>query len=253
MLSSLKSLDPRNLITLPDTLVRPTQNRLKIKSLLPTDDKRYFEMYAQFNPEEFTITKEVSWGLKSQGGEATETLPKMNAPRYDFSGGKPARFELTLYFDTTQEASSSERDVRKYTNKLFLLTLYNKSNQQFPKPPSVQVVWGPVILFTAVVIKVEVQFTLFYADGTPARAKASVSFMQYDPSDDRSGLTNPTSRTEARRTHVVQLGERLDNIAHAEYGHPAHWRHIAQANGLLDPFDLRPGQVLALPPLPTQE
>lgn len=238
------------MITAPDSIARPTLSRLKIKSLVGTSDKRKVEMYAQFNPEELSISKEVVWSLKSEGGEDTETIPKLNAPVYDFSGGKPAKFDLSLYFDTTQETSSSERDVRKYTNRLFLLTLYDKSNQQFPDPPPVEITWGPVMLFMAVVLKVEVHFTLFYADGTPARAKADVSFMQYDPSDDDSGSTNPTTRTEARRTHIVELGERLDTIAYAEYGHPSHWRHIAQANNLLDPLDLRPGQVLALPPLP---
>ena len=249
----LSSLNPLSMVTAPDMLVRPTLSRLKIKSLLlDPSDKRYFSMYAQFNPEEFTITKQANWSASTDGGKGSKPTPKLNAPRYDFGGGEPAEFTLVLYFDTTQETSSSERDVRKYTNKLFLLTMYNKSSKVFPNPPTVLVTWGPIILFKAVVKKVDVQFTLFYADGTPARAKATVAFLQYEKADDLDDSTNPTTRTEARRTHVVQLGERLDNIAHAEYGHPSHWRLIAQANGLLDPFDLRPGQVLALPPLPTE-
>ena len=252
MANPLSSLNPLSMITAPDMLVRPTLSRLKITSLLlDPSDKRNFTMYAQFNPNEFTITKEASWDAASKS-EGKKKPPKLNAPCSDFGGGKPATFSLTLYFDTTQETSSSERDVRKYTNKLFLLTLYDKSSKVFPDPPTVRVSWGPIILFKAVVKKVAVQFTMFYADGTPARAKADVDFEQHERADDMPGTTNPTSRTEARRTHVVQLGERLDNIAQVEYGHPAHWRHIAQANGLLDPFDLRPGQVLALPPLPTE-
>lgn len=249
MVNPLRSLNPLSMVTLPDVMVRPTLKRLKISTLVSMSDKRYFEMEAQFNPDEFTITKEAIWGLKDESGEAAETIPGVNAPRYDFSGGKPATFDLNLLFDTTQETSSSERDVRKYTNKLFLLTMYNKSNKQTPKPPAVQVIWGSVLLFDAVVTKVEVQFTLFYADGTPARAKAKVSFLQFDSSDDQSGPTNPTTRTEVRRTHIVQAGERLDMIAYQEYGHPSHWRHIAEANQILDPLDLQPGQILALPPL----
>lgn len=61
---------------------------------------------------------------------------------------------------------------------------------------------------------------------------------------------NPTSYTEPRKTWVVREGERLDWIAYQEYGDPGYWRHIAEANNLANPFDLQPGLVLQLTPLP---
>jgi nucleoid-associated protein YgaU len=82
------------------------------------------------------------------------------------------------------------------------------------------------------------------------RAQATVDFIQQDDSDDFADSTNPTTRTEARKTRVVQQGDRLDLIAYQEYGAVAHWRHLAEANGLHDPSGLRPGQVLVIPPLP---
>jgi nucleoid-associated protein YgaU len=48
----------------------------------------------------------------------------------------------------------------------------------------------------------------------------------------------------------VQQRETLDFIASQEYGQASHWRHIAEANGIDDPMRVRPGTVLALPPLP---
>jgi nucleoid-associated protein YgaU len=47
---------------------------------------------------------------------------------------------------------------------------------------------------------------------------------------------------------VVREGERLDWIAYREYGNPARWRHIAEVNGISDPLELQPGQVLKLTP-----
>lgn len=239
MASLLTKLDPRTMITLKS---RPTINYLRIKTIVIKDAKRKVDLEAQFNPESFSVTKEIDW--------TKEKAATRNWPTHEFSGGEAATFSLSLLFDTTQEVDDSEKDVRKYTNELFKLTLYNPDVNDYPDPPPVQVTWGPLVLFVAVVTKVEVTYVLFYPDGTPARARAEVSFSQYDISDDLKGATNPTSRTDARKTHIVQSGDRLDLIAYQEYGHPAHWRHIAEANGMLDPLDLRPGMILSLPPIP---
>jgi nucleoid-associated protein YgaU len=48
---------------------------------------------------------------------------------------------------------------------------------------------------------------------------------------------------------MVKPGERLDLIAHEEYGDSTLWRVIADANGLLSIRDLTVGQRLAIPPL----
>ncbi|NJM39843.1 MAG: LysM peptidoglycan-binding domain-containing protein [Anaerolineae bacterium] len=48
----------------------------------------------------------------------------------------------------------------------------------------------------------------------------------------------------------MRAGETLDYIAYQHYGDAAQWRHIAQANNLLNPKNLRPGLVLKLTPLP---
>ena len=45
------------------------------------------------------------------------------------------------------------------------------------------------------------------------------------------------------------MGETLALIAHEEYDDAAEWRRIADANGILDPKDVKPGTVLTLPPI----
>jgi nucleoid-associated protein YgaU len=88
---------------------------------------------------------------------------------------------------------------------------------------------------------------MFKPDGTPLRARVTVTFSQVG---EQPKPQNPTSHSEPRRVRVVREGERLDWIAHQEYGSAACWRHIALANDLADPADLQPGRVLQLPPLP---
>ena len=94
-------------------------------------------------------------------------------------------------------------------------------------------------------------YQFFKPDGTPLRAEASVSFEEQATEKELDKVwQNPTSRSEPRRTWIVREGERLDWIAYQEYGNPAFWRHIAQSNGIENPFDIAPGQILKLTPLP---
>ena len=60
--------------------------------------------------------------------------------------------------------------------------------------------------------------------------------------------TNPSSGgLPGRHRHVVTQTETLHSITTAAYGRPSHWRGVAQANGIDDPFRIRPGDVVYLP------
>jgi nucleoid-associated protein YgaU len=251
MAGPLAALDPRSMVTRPAVLggVALNQQRAKIVTVdatgkpLPLTDKRRVELEFQFNPAELGITKKINWN-------AGKAAPARNAPDLEFGGGDAATFDLKLVFDTSQETQATERDVRKYTQELLRLVLAEGPVEKRKDPPRVKFQWGKLILFLAVVTQVSVTYTLFDADGTPVRANATVNFTQFDESDDVRKRQNPTTRTEARKTRRVQAGDRLDLIAYEEYGDPAHWRHLAEVNGLLDPRALQPGQILAIPPLP---
>jgi nucleoid-associated protein YgaU len=98
--------------------------------------------------------------------------------------------------------------------------------------------------------KVEIDYTMFRADGTPLRAEVDLTLTEYDLGWLSAIPMNPTSMSEARKTWVVTEGQTLDWIAYQEYGNSIHWRHIAQVNHLTNPRDLRSGQILKLTPLP---
>jgi len=203
------------------------------------------EIECQFNPSSLEISKENSW----EG----EKNPNWNSPFLRFAGGEAATYSLSLFFDSYSE--DPPKDVREYTNRLLQLTLRGAGNSIFKVPyaypPFVKFVWGNISLFTAIVTKVKISFTLFTPDGTPIRAKADVNFSQNDIllSDDLIPMQNPSSRTDARKTRIVHSGERLDLIAHEEYRDARHWRTLAEANNLDDPFHLTDGQILVIPPI----
>jgi nucleoid-associated protein YgaU len=59
---------------------------------------------------------------------------------------------------------------------------------------------------------------------------------------------NPTSGGRAaRRSHLLVSGDTLASVAYAEYGDPALWRVLAEANGVDDPMRLSPGVTLLVP------
>ncbi|MFQ5380402.1 MAG: peptidoglycan-binding protein [Dehalococcoidia bacterium] len=195
-----------------------------------------------FNPTEYSFTKTVKWKAANDRGA--------NVPRLEFTGGDPIALKMQLFFDTHEAG----KDVRtEYTNDLWELAMVDSSRRdsrtQQSSPPICEFQWGSMWSFRAVVTNISQKFTLFKEDGTPTRATVDLSLKQAEDPDDFP-FQNPTSGGAAgHRTHVVRQGDRLDFIAAEEYGEARHWRHVAEANGIDDPFTLRPGAVLALPPL----
>jgi nucleoid-associated protein YgaU len=188
----------------------------------------------QFNPETITINKTISWGEEAQSA--------LNAPDQHFNGGQAATYSLSLWFDTT---SMGNKDVRGFTNKLLKLTLKAANGT---RPPVVRLVWGVFKTFRAVVTSVNVTYKLFLPSGIPVRALAVVSLKQAADGDSgRLPAQNPSSRTDPRKTYRVQEGDRLDLLAYRQYGDATQWRRLAEANGIDNPLDLKPGQLLVIP------
>lgn len=196
-----------------------------------------------FNPKEYTFTKSNNWSQSKTKGK--------NVPKLEFNGGNPTDLKVQLFFDTYE----SGEDVRKkYTNAIWQLAMVNKDKQD-PKtkksqPPKCEFRWGSMWSFKAVLADITQKFTLFLPDGTPVRATLDVTFRQTED----EGLfpkQNPTSGgMPGHRTRIVKAGETLDWIAAQEYGEAKHWRYIAEVNRIDNPFQMKPGTVLQLPPLP---
>jgi hypothetical protein len=193
-----------------------------------------------FNPNEYAFSKQNEWSLGKTKGA--------NVPQLEFGGGKPATLELELFFDTY----ASKKDVRKeYTDAIWELTMIDESlkdkKNKKGRPPKVRFQWGKAWSFEAVITSISQRFSLFLEDGTPVRATLTVSFQQ--TKDEKFfPKQNPTSGgTGGGRAWTVKEGDTLAWISHSEYGDPALWRVIADANLLTRVRRLRPGMVLEIP------
>jgi hypothetical protein len=142
--------------------------------------------------------------------------------------------------------------VTKWTSRLISLVRpvaisgNNKATND-ERPPWVRFQWGDFVSFKAVVESLDITFKLFSPNGVPLRAECAITLRKFE--DDTSWpKQNPTSGTPAPEgSHLMQPGETLDRVAAVELADPTAWRSIAEANGIRDPFKLRPGVQVSIP------
>jgi nucleoid-associated protein YgaU len=195
----------------------------------------------RFNPTEYSISKTNPWQSKPVVGR--------NVPKLDFTGGGAQTLSLEIFLDVYEKEGA---DVSAETRKLFQLTLVQEKlwNEKTNKsrPPLCIFEWGPNWSFTAVVMKLDVRYTLFRPDGTPVRATAKITLQEAEDFQEQPAQ-NPTSHSDqpGRRRREVRPHDTLALISFEEYGDANRWRDIARENNIDDPLSIRPGQILAIP------
>jgi nucleoid-associated protein YgaU len=152
------------------------------------------------------------------------------------------------------------------------------------KLPDLVMTWGQGFVDVPVCLaKLQATYVRFEPDGTPTRAKVSVTLEQREvkqgatvragqpaPSGGRArstantanpprpnaapsrrqrrGARNPTSGgVPGRAVHLLAPGQTLPGLARDAYDEPGAWRALAAANDIDDPLRVRPGATLYLP------
>ncbi|MCB0012647.1 MAG: LysM peptidoglycan-binding domain-containing protein [Anaerolineales bacterium] len=192
-----------------------------------------------FNPKEYSVTQQNSYS-KAETGDA-------NAKVELSSAGYQKLTLKQLVFDTYDLGT----DVTLITKLLWDLMkpVPPEGGGDDAKPTARYVAfeWGS-FRFVSVITSVTQNFTLFTQEGVPVRAMVDVSFEQFTNRDNWPGQ-NPTSGGgPLERVWRVKAGDRLDYISADVYGDATLWRNIAEYNKIEDPFRLRPGSELSIPP-----
>jgi nucleoid-associated protein YgaU len=214
---------------------------------------------ALFNPSEISVSGAASW---DQEYPASYSGPNAATVELEFHSVEAQTLSIELFFDTYESRAAttfkdavvallptvvSERqatDVRRYTERVAQLAAVD---QTLHRPPVCDLRWGAFDIFTGVLTSLNQRFTLFLEDGTPVRATLSCSFLGVSlPWQRRKGELQSSDVTKTRR---VRRNDTLHSIAAEEYRDPALWRHIARANGIVNPRDLKPGTLLTIPRL----
>ena len=189
-----------------------------------------------FNPKEYTFEKAAPW--------KEHNIQGLDAPAYEWTSGAPMHLQVELFFDV-YEKTGDDRDVRKFTDELEQMAHVNPDKH---RPPILLFCWGKKLQFRCFLKHLTQRFTLFLEDGTPVRAVLNCLFVEYTPPEEQL-QGKPRHSPDHTKRRVVKQGDTLAWIAGKEYGNPAEWRMIADANGIDDPLNLVPGTELLIPPL----
>ena len=201
------------------------------------------KLKVQFNPTEYTVTK------ANQIAEVP--IPGLDSPLLQFVRGQSETIALDLFFDSTEDGTTvGAKPVTERTDKFYDLI---KMEAETHAPPILLFSWGGKDFpgkdrpqFTCIVESVRQRYTLFDPAGVPLRATLSVTLKEYRTLGGQQNALNPMS-SDHTRAHVTRAGETLAQIAYDEYGDPAAWRRIADANDLDDPAVILAGAVLTIP------
>jgi nucleoid-associated protein YgaU len=200
----------------------------------------------RFNPKEYSIQKSASWERKPAKGAKKTSMG-------EFKGAEPRQLSVEVFLDSSDDKGDTKtggKGVAEDVELLFSCLVPDPSTlgSKHPLPPFVRFGWGSKVLLTGTVKSVNAKFTLFREDGTPIRATATVAIEEL-PGE--LAKQNPTSGALAATRGVTLVeGDTLASVAYREYGDPAMWRLVAEANDIDDPLRLAPGRHLLLPERP---
>ncbi|MAU12349.1 MAG: peptidoglycan-binding protein [Anaerolineaceae bacterium] len=196
------------------------------------------EFDVQFNPTEYTMSKSA---VIAEIG-----IPGLDSPLQQYVRGESEKLTLDLFFDETDNGmGESATSVDKRVESFYQLIKIQPKTHALPR---IQFVWGEDRSFQAVVESIQRKYTLFSPTGVPLRATLTVSFREYKTLEAQIKefkLESP----DFTKQRMVRRGETLSSIAALEYNDPSYWRLIARKNNLANPRAIRPGMVLAIPPL----
>jgi nucleoid-associated protein YgaU len=213
-----------------------------VKAYLTRKDKPGQIVPFLFNPSEFSVEKT---------NQFTEVnIPGLPSSIFQFVKGGARTVSMDLTFDTYEE----KKDVRTYTDSITGWESETKKGKGLMDidsdrhaPPICLFIWGGFI-FQCIIERVTKRYTMFLSDGTPVRASLNVTLKEYKEFEAQVKEISLQS-ADLTKTRQVKQGDSLWFISAKEYGNPALWRHIAEANGIDNPRVLKPGMELIIPPL----
>lgn len=199
-----------------------------------------------FNPSEYQLTDGASYSEKR--------VPGLDGPIVQYISGDATELSVSLFLDTYVPGGSSllsavpglggnsSTDVSAITKEIAEATSIVGS---LHRPPKVTFKWGS-LNFEGVITKVSHTYTMFTESGMPVRAKVNLTFRSLISPED-SKRKSPFESPDRTKYRTITEGTQLWSLAYAEYGDPEMWKLIAKENGIMNPLDIRPGQVVRLP------
>ena len=194
------------------------------------------------NPESFTQNFKVE--LNQQQGQGNQSTNS------DYKGTKPEELKLDFTLDGTNTIQGYVYNGDDHSVKgqldIFMNAVYNMKGK-IHRPHFLKVRWGKFV-FPCILTNLDLNYTLFKADGDPLRIKVSATFLNYVAQKERVAREGKESPD---LTHIKQVkaGDRLDAMTSDIYNDPKYVTQIARANDLTTFRKISPGAQMIFPPL----
>lgn len=217
-----------------------------VKAFLTRKDNPALVVPCLFNPKELSVEKSNQF--------AEVNIPGLSSPVFQFVRGNARSVTMDLFFDTYEEGT----DVRIFTDRItgwdagsMFSSLPGVAkglmdiDSDLHAPPVCLFIWGAFV-FQCIIERASKRFTMFLPEGIPVRATLSVTLKEYREVDIQVKELDLHSPDVTKRWTVKQ-GDTLWSIAVREFGNPADWKLIADANGIDNPRTIKPGTDLVIP------
>jgi Contractile injection system tube protein len=209
----------------------------------------------QFNPTSLKITRQNNI---DQGGATTNTQRRQTPSQ------QPATLSFDLEYDTAEgDEYGDPKDVRELTEAVRQF-VEPPADQPSDPPPRVRFIWGAFV-FTGIVNQLTEDLDYFAADGTPLRAKMSLTIteqnLKFEAEAQGAGARSSSDATppgggpagagpgSGPTTNpvlaaIAQAGESVQQLLSRLDADPATWR--AAMAGLESPLSLQAGAEIQL-------
>jgi len=153
---------------------------------------------ATYNPKQISIDKTVPW--------TAHPADKNDSASLEFTGGGARTMALELHFDTYE---TGESVYSRYIERLELGTVVmeGKTGEQ-RRPPTCLVTWASGFpKFVGVIESLAVNYTMFFRNGTPCRATATIKLKEPPKQTRDEALKAFSERTPRERKSAADKHE----------------------------------------------
>ena len=186
----------------------------------------------------------IKWNHSVEYNE--QQPPGTSSPSQKYKSTPCQKLSFDIVIDCTGIIDSTRTDMATEINALE--TIVYTYNGSIHRPNFVTIQWGQNISFNGVLTTFDTNFTLFRPDGSPLRAKVSLSFSQYISPSTVTKLDAPES-PDLTHLVIVTQNTTLPQLCQQVWNDESLYVQVAKYNGLNKFRNLKGGTKLLFPPV----
>ncbi len=190
------------------------------------------------NPETVKLQRSIDYN-EQQPPDSSST-----AQKYKHTSSDKLSFDIVI--DCTGIVDSKRTNMAQEMTALENIVFVYQG--KIHRPNYVQIIWGKNTMFQGVLNTMDTSYTLFRPDGSPLRAKVSLTFSQYlSP----ALISKKDADESPDLTHLVTVtdGLTLPQMCMQVWNNENYYIQVAKFNGLNKFRDLKGVSTMAFPPI----